>query len=86
MIISLLGKTSCTSHLIAYHISRVVIGALEPDVFIAECQGMRLLNEAGIEVKLMQGMEKECLEMNNHILKSEDLNNNKGNSNTKTKM
>jgi len=63
------GKASC-SHLIIQSklISRVVIGALEPSVFVENCVGLKMLKEAGIIVDIFPGLEKECLDPNNHLL------------------
>ena len=41
---------SCTGLIIASGIRRVVIAWREPDLFVADCQGYELLEQAGLEV------------------------------------
>lgn len=63
------SPTSCTERTIARRdrVRRVVIGVLEPAHFVAECEGVRRLREAGIAVDVLRGMERECLLPNAHI-------------------
>jgi len=64
------GNPSCSSLLIQSKlITRCIIGAKEPNYFIAECQGINLLKQSGIEIKIISDMEKDCLEMNQHLIK-----------------
>ncbi|KAI9225491.1 MAG: cytidine deaminase-like protein [Piptocephalis tieghemiana] len=63
------GKDPCTDRLIQAGIKRVVIGATEPDHFV-QCEGISLLEKAGVEVKLLKGLEELCLGPNNHILQA----------------
>lgn len=62
------GKKSCTERLLELksHIRRVIIGALEPPVFV-KCTGADLLRDAGIEVVAMDDMKELCLAPNRHI-------------------
>jgi len=46
--VRLSGKCSCSTLLIDSHISRVVIGALEPTLFVTHCEGMKKLQKAGV--------------------------------------
>ena len=62
------GRTSCSAHLLVSHVKRVVIGALEPDVFVSDCQGRAALEAAGVTVKLMPELQAECLQPNAHLL------------------
>ena len=62
------GRTACTTHLLVVHVERVVVGVEEPKVFVSHCQGMRLLREAGVEVRRLEGLEEQCLAMNQHLL------------------
>ena len=64
------GKQSCSAHLLVAHVQRVVVGVREPPVFVAQCQGTRLLEDAGVRVTLMEGMEAACLQPNQHLLNS----------------
>ena len=62
------GKVPCAVHLIRARIGRVVVGIREPPTFVAECQGIRMLREAGIPVDLDTRYEAECLAINAHVL------------------
>jgi hypothetical protein len=46
------GKQSCTVRLLQLGVSRVFIGALEPDLFV-RCEGRQLLGQAGVEVQML---------------------------------
>jgi pyrimidine deaminase RibD-like protein len=67
---SLSGNTPCTERIIDAGVKRVVIGALEPDHFV-ECKGISLLEQANISVRVLKGLEAECLSTNAHILKKD---------------
>ncbi|MGW5682463.1 deaminase [Nonomuraea sp. NPDC003754] len=41
---------TCTELIVASGISRVVIAWREPDIFVADCQGVELLQQQGIEI------------------------------------
>ena len=51
------GKEPCAFRIIKAGIKRVVIGAKEPSTFIQNCAGLRLLQNAGIEVVFLHGYE-----------------------------
>lgn len=56
------GLAPCADALIAAQIKRCVIGVGEPDDFV-NCEGAQKLNDAGVDVAWMKGMEDECLEV-----------------------
>ncbi|KTW32496.1 uncharacterized protein T551_00586 [Pneumocystis jirovecii RU7] len=58
--IRLSGKLPCVNRIIYSGIKRVVFGVKEPNTFV-KCTGMSTLRKHGIEVKFIQKMEKECL-------------------------
>ncbi|KAJ2235700.1 hypothetical protein H4R99_007886 [Coemansia sp. RSA 1722] len=60
-------NTPCTTHIINAGIKKVVIGVKEPLTF-SECQGVRRLLEAGVEVVHLKILEEECLQPNIHLL------------------
>jgi hypothetical protein len=62
------GKESCSNLIIAAKIKNVVIGALEPDIFVADCQGINQLKEKGINVIVLDNMKEKCLAPNDHLL------------------
>ena len=66
--VRLSGRTACATHLLVSHVQRVVVGVEEPKVFVSDCQGMRLLREAGVEVRRLGVLEAQCLAMNQHLL------------------
>ncbi len=62
------GKTPpCVNAIIEKKVKRVVIGTLDPNPLVAG-NGVRLLKEAGIEVKI-DVLKKECLELNKIFFK-----------------
>ena len=63
------GKVSCSERIIANQVKRVFIGALEPANFV-DCEGVKLLQEANIEVFFVQaeGLKERCLRVNQHVL------------------
>ena len=61
------GKTPpCADLIIAKHISRVVVGCMDPFAKV-NGQGIRKLRDAGIEV-MVGVLEKECLELNRRFI------------------
>ncbi|KAJ2725273.1 hypothetical protein GGI07_001406 [Coemansia sp. Benny D115] len=60
-------NTPCSTHIINAGIKQVVIGVKEPLTF-SECQGVRRLLEAGIEVVHLKILEERCLQPNIHLL------------------
>lgn len=59
---------SCTQMIIEHGFGRVVYAFKEPLCFV-QCQGDRLLREAGIEVDVMDGLAQEVVVINSHIIK-----------------
>ncbi|DBA00535.1 TPA: hypothetical protein N0F65_006439 [Lagenidium giganteum] len=60
------GNVPCVQSCLRARVSRVVIGVLEPKNFVV-CEGVALLEEAGVEVVVLKGLEEECLAPNRHI-------------------
>lgn len=54
------GLASCAEALIASRVRRCFIGVGEPDDFV-KCEGARKLQDAGIEVIWLPGLQDECL-------------------------
>ncbi|MBN3037000.1 MAG: hypothetical protein JW834_00985 [Candidatus Diapherotrites archaeon] len=54
------GTKTCTEWILQSGIRRVVYGAKEPAIYV-HCQGHRILEENGIEVKHLKSMNTECL-------------------------
>lgn len=55
------GRQPCTSLILAVGLPRVVIAWREPSLFVADCQGVEQLREAGtivIEVNELEGLAK----------------------------
>ncbi|KAJ1721461.1 hypothetical protein LPJ53_004021 [Coemansia erecta] len=61
------SKSPCTKHIIDSGISKVVIGVKEPDSFV-DCNGVKVLQDAGIHVVHMKILQEECLRPNIHLL------------------
>lgn len=64
------GNTPCTERILALKradgsqaIRTVVVGVMEPETFVGINEGKRKLEDAGIEVLHVSGMEKEILEV-----------------------
>ncbi|QSL65644.1 hypothetical protein MERGE_002957 [Pneumocystis wakefieldiae] len=58
--IRLSGKLPCVDRIIHSGIKRVILGVKEPNTFV-HCTGISTLKKHGIEVEIIQEMEKECL-------------------------
>jgi pyrimidine deaminase RibD-like protein len=58
--VRLSGLSPCAQALIAAKIRRCIIGVGEPADFV-NCEGARMLENAGIEVIWVQGLEDKCL-------------------------
>ena len=54
------GLAPCADALIAAKVRRCFIGVGEPDDFV-QCEGARKLQDAGIEVIWLPGLQEECL-------------------------
>lgn len=59
------GKLPCAErvHRQTSWIKKVYVGVQEPDTFVSQNDGRRLLEEAGVEVIHVTGLEKEILEV-----------------------
>jgi diaminohydroxyphosphoribosylaminopyrimidine deaminase / 5-amino-6-(5-phosphoribosylamino)uracil reductase len=58
---------SCTELIIASGIRRVVIAWREPDLFVANCQGYELLEQAGLEVIELPAFSEQAAAPNRHL-------------------
>lgn len=63
------SPTGCCMRIIQHKCRRVYIGAMEPAHFQV-CEGVRIMQEAGIDVVRLEapGLEEECLAPNQHVL------------------
>ncbi|KAG0171359.1 DRAP deaminase [Apophysomyces sp. BC1034] len=66
--IRLSGNRPCSDRIIEAKIRKVVLGVREPPDLV-QCAGIQLLEQHGIEVVIVPGVEKACLAPNQHILK-----------------
>ena len=59
------GNFSCVQRILGYGkaIKTVYVGVKEPEKFVGENTGRKQLEDAGIKVVLVEGMEKEILEV-----------------------
>jgi pyrimidine deaminase RibD-like protein len=60
------GNTPCVHSCLRARVERVVVGVMEPTNFVV-CEGVRLLQDGGVHVDLLQGLEQECLAPNRHL-------------------
>jgi diaminohydroxyphosphoribosylaminopyrimidine deaminase / 5-amino-6-(5-phosphoribosylamino)uracil reductase len=58
---------SCTELIIAAGIVRVVIAWREPSLFVADCEGVELLGQAGITVTELPGFAARAAGPNRHL-------------------
>jgi pyrimidine deaminase RibD-like protein len=58
---------SCTQLIIAAGIARVVIAWREPSLFVADCQGVELLQQAGLTVSELAGFAAKAAAPNTHL-------------------
>lgn len=58
---------SCTQLIIAARLARVVIGWREPSLFVADCHGVELLEEAGLDVVELPGFAELAAAPNRHL-------------------
>lgn len=58
---------SCTELIIASGISRVVMAWREPSLFVADCQGYELLQQAGLAVTELPGFAERAQAPNRHL-------------------
>ncbi len=59
-------ELSCSELIIENRMARVVFAAYEPDRFV-DCRGERLLEEAGIEVAVIDSLREKALKANDHL-------------------
>ena len=60
------GNVPCVQTCLRAGVARVVIGAMEPKTFVV-CEGVRRLQDAGVDVRLLEGLERDCLAPNAHL-------------------
>jgi len=58
---------TCTQLILAAGIPRVVTAWREPSLFVADCQGCELLEQAGVEVVEMPDFADRAMEPNRHL-------------------
>ena len=58
---------TCTQLIIASGIRRVVIAWREPGLFVADCQGVELLPQAGLDVTEMPSFAAQAVAPNRHL-------------------
>jgi diaminohydroxyphosphoribosylaminopyrimidine deaminase/5-amino-6-(5-phosphoribosylamino)uracil reductase len=58
---------ACARLIIASGIARVVIAWREPSLFVADCQGVELLEQAGIPVTELPAFTERAREPNRHL-------------------
>lgn len=58
---------TCTQLIIASGIRRVVIAWREPSLFVADCQGVELLTQAGLDVTEMPSFAAQAEAPNRHL-------------------
>jgi diaminohydroxyphosphoribosylaminopyrimidine deaminase / 5-amino-6-(5-phosphoribosylamino)uracil reductase len=58
---------TCTQLIIASGIRRVVIAWREPGLFVADCQGVELLTQAGLDVTEMPSFTAQATAPNRHL-------------------
>jgi len=63
------GQVGCTQRILDHEIVRVVFGVKEPTHFVA-CQGVDILQQAGVQVLHLAEYSDECLAVNSHIVSS----------------
>lgn len=54
------GGPSCALELVRAHVRAVFLGVEEPPDFV-QCEGVRILDQGGVEVRRVVGLEDECL-------------------------
>ncbi|GAP87112.1 putative DRAP deaminase [Rosellinia necatrix] len=59
------GSTPCVDRILAVggHIKTVYVGVQEPETFVSGNSSRRKLEDAGIEVRLVSGLERDILEV-----------------------
>jgi pyrimidine deaminase RibD-like protein len=59
--------TTCTQWILTSGVTRVVLAWREPALFVADCQGVELLTEAGLTVVELAELAQEAKEVNKHL-------------------
>jgi diaminohydroxyphosphoribosylaminopyrimidine deaminase / 5-amino-6-(5-phosphoribosylamino)uracil reductase len=59
---------TCTQLIIAAGIGRVVIAWREPSLFVADCQGYELLEQAGLDVIELPAFAEQAAAPNRHLI------------------
>nr|WP_322942111.1 deaminase [Actinacidiphila yeochonensis] len=57
----------CTRLILAAGVPRVVVAWREPSLFVADCVGVELLREAGVEVVELPELAEEAMAVNAHL-------------------
>jgi len=60
---------TCTQLIIAAGIRRVVMAWREPSLFVEDCQGYELLEQAGLQVVELPGLAEQAAAPNRHLTK-----------------
>jgi len=60
---------TCTQLIIAAGIRRVVMAWREPSLFVEDCQGYELLEQAGLQVIELPGLAEQAAAPNRHLTK-----------------
>ncbi|KAJ1984488.1 hypothetical protein H4R34_000635 [Dimargaris verticillata] len=61
------GNRTCTARILEAGIPRVVLGVKEPANFV-QCEGVQLLQDGGVQVVYVPGLEERCMAPNRHII------------------
>jgi pyrimidine deaminase RibD-like protein len=61
------GNICCAKLIVEAGIKRVVIGCMEPETFVGESVGRRMLLDAAVEVVHLAGYDDECMAPNRHL-------------------
>ncbi|MBN1171493.1 MAG: dCMP deaminase [Micromonosporaceae bacterium] len=61
------GPRTCTQLILEAGIGRVVIAWREPSLFVADCQGVELLAEAGVQVVELTELAADARAVNAHL-------------------
>ena len=64
--VRLSGRESCTAKLIHHKFAKVFYAAKEPGTFV-QCQGVGILERAGIHVEWMESFQEEVIRVNSHL-------------------
>lgn len=62
------APTACADLIVSAGLSRVVLAWREPTLFVADCRGVELLEEAGVQVLECPDLAEEARAVNAHLL------------------